>query len=104
VKAIGAGKNLDGIGTRVTVTANGMRQTGWIRSGSSYCSQHELTAFFGLGSATEAAEVELRFASGGRQTVHGVKANQRVVVQEGKGLVAQGAPGSARAMPGHPSG
>jgi hypothetical protein len=98
VKAIGAGTNRDGIGTRVTVTATGMRQIGWIRSGSSYCSQHELTAFFGLGGAARVDEVELRFPSGARQTLKGVKANQLVVVQEGKGLVAQGAPGSAAAL------
>jgi hypothetical protein len=113
VKAIGVGKNSEGIGTRVTVTARagthpsgareGCRQTGWIRSGSSYCSQHELTAFFGLGGTGQAEAVELRFPSGARQTLTNVKANQLLVVQEGKGLVAQGAPGSARAMPGHPA-
>jgi enediyne biosynthesis protein E4 len=103
VKAIGAGKNREGIGTRVAIAANGTRQIGWIRSGSSYCSQHELTAFFGLGGAAQAEEVELRFPSGARQTLKGVKANQLIVVQEGKGLVAQGAPGSATVMPEHPA-
>jgi hypothetical protein len=97
VKAVATGKNREGIGTRVTVTANGMRQIGWIRSGSSYCSQHELTAFFGLGGATEAETVELRFPTGARQTLKRVKAGQLVVVDEGKGLVAQGAPGSTEA-------
>jgi enediyne biosynthesis protein E4 len=92
VRAIAAGKNREGIGTKVTVSAGGMRQTGWIRSGSSYCSQSELTAFFGLGSASHAEEVELLFPSGHREIVKGVKARQLVVVQEGKGLVAQGAP------------
>jgi hypothetical protein len=99
VKAIGSGSNREGIGTQVRVTGNGMRQTGWIRSGSSYCSQHELTAFFGLGGAAQAEAVELRFPSGARQTLQDVKANQFIVVQEGKGLVAQGAPGSAGAIP-----
>jgi hypothetical protein len=99
VQAIGAVKNREGIGTRVTVTANGLRQTGWIRSGSSYCSQHELKAFFGLGGATRVDEVELRFADGARQTLKNVKANQLVVVQEGKGLVAQGARGSTTGTP-----
>jgi hypothetical protein len=97
VKAIGAGANRDGIGTKVIVTAHGTRQTGWIRSGSSYCSQNELKAFFGLGSAAEAESVELQFPSGARQTLKGVKARQLIVVQEGKGLVAQGAPGQVEA-------
>ena len=89
MKAIAAGQNRDGIGTKVTVTANGMRQIGWIRSGSSYCSQNELVAFFGLGSAAQADQVELQYPDGARQVVQGVKADQRIVVQEGKGLVAR---------------
>jgi hypothetical protein len=95
VKTIGAGQNREGIGTKVTVTANGMRQIGWIRSGASYCSQSELTAFFGLGSAAQVDQVELQFPDGTRQVVQGVKANQQIVVREGKGLVAQGPPGAA---------
>jgi hypothetical protein len=97
VKAMAAGQNRDGIGTRVTVTAHGTRQIGWIRSGSSYCSQSELKAFFGLGRAEQAETVELLFPSGVRQTVQGVKADQLIVVREGKGLVAQGAPGAIEA-------
>jgi hypothetical protein len=97
VKAIAAGRNRDGLGTKVTVTANGLHQTGWIRSGSSYCSQHELAAFFGLGQAAQVERVELQFPDGARQTVKDVKANQLLVVQEGKGLVAQGAPGAVEA-------
>jgi len=97
VKAIAAGQNREGLGTKVTVTASGRRQIGWIRSGSSYCSQHELTAFFGLGPATQAEQVELQFPDGTKQTVATVKANQLIVVQEGKGLVAQGAPAAAAA-------
>jgi hypothetical protein len=55
---------------------------GWIRSGSSYCSQHELVAFFGLGAATQADTVEVRFPDGARQMLKDVKARQRIVVAE----------------------
>jgi hypothetical protein len=89
VKAIAAGLNREGIGTKVTVTANEMRQVGWIRSGSSYCSQNDLTAFFGLGRAAQADQVELQYPDGAKQMVEGVKADQRIVVQEGRGLVAR---------------
>jgi hypothetical protein len=100
VKAIAAGQNREAIGTKVTVTANGMRQIGWIRSGSSYCSQNELVAFFGLGSAAQADAVELQYPDGTRQVVPHVKTDQLIVVQEGKGLVAQGPPGAeARLYP-----
>jgi hypothetical protein len=93
VKAIATGQNREGIGTKVTMTTNGRRQIGWIRSGSSYCSQSELTAFFGLGPAAQADAVELQYPDGGKQRVKGVKADQKIVVQEGKGLMA-GASGS----------
>jgi hypothetical protein len=76
----------------VVVTAGGRRQTGWIRSGSSYCSQHELTAFFGLGRAAEAETVEVRFPGGGRRRLDRVKAGQLVVVHEEKGLVTKSVP------------
>src|SRR5207249_4138627 len=97
VKAIAAGQNRDGIGTKVTVTVHGMRQIGWMRSGTSYCSQNELVAFFGLGSTAQVDQVELRYPDGGEQVVNGVKADQRIVVQEGKGVVAQA---SGSRMPG----
>ena len=96
VKAIAAGRNREGIGTKVTVTAAGIKQTGWIRTGSSYCSQSELTAFFGLGTAPQADTVELLFPSGAKQTLTGIKANQRIIVHEARGLVAQGPPGPVR--------
>jgi hypothetical protein len=100
VKAMAIGQNREGIGTKVTVMAQGRRQIGWIRSGSSYCSQNELVAFFGLGSAAQAEAVELRFPDGTRQVVPNVKTNQVIVVQEGKGLVAPGPPGTeARLYP-----
>ena len=112
MKAIAAGWNREGVGTKVTVTANagthpergtsggkGGRQIGWIRSGSSYCSQNELVAFFGLGQAGQVAQVELQYPSGAREVVQGVKADQSIVVEEGKGLVAQGPPGTGSGGP-----
>ena len=47
------------------------------------------------GSATQVESVELQFPDGTKQTVANVMANQLIVVQEGKGLVAQGAPAAA---------
>ena len=43
------------------------RQT--IHSGSSYCSQSELTLTFGLGKATQAESVEITWPSGERDTL-----------------------------------
>ncbi|GAB5521752.1 MAG: CRTAC1 family protein [Rhodothermales bacterium] len=47
----GQGGNLDALGTRIVITANGLRQERRIRTGSSYLSQSERVAHFGLGGA-----------------------------------------------------
>ena len=46
-----------------------MRQTSWVRSGSSYCSASELKAFFGLGSATKIDRLEVRWPEGTTEEV-----------------------------------
>jgi hypothetical protein len=78
----GAGGNRQGLGSKITVTAGGVKQTGWVRSGSSYCSSSEALACFGLGGAKQADTVELRWPSGIRQTLRDVKADQVLVVTE----------------------
>jgi hypothetical protein len=87
VRAVGAGGNRQGIGTKVTVEANGMRQTGWIRSGSSYLSSHDLVAWFGLGSASTVERINLRWPNGTEQTLTNVAADREIQVEQGRGLV-----------------
>ena len=60
------------------------RGESWIRSGSSYCSQSEPVAFFGLGAAAQAEAITLQFPDGKHERVPKVKANQLVVIEEGK--------------------
>ncbi len=85
VKPTGGRSNRDGIGTRITVAAGGLRQTGWVRSGSSYCSASDLKALFGLGAATEAERVELAWPSGHVDRHSHVPADQVLRVTEGQG-------------------
>src|SRR5207244_1654580 len=82
VRAVGSKSNRDGIGTKVVVTAGGVRQQGWIRSGSSYGSSSDLKALFGLGSAPAADSVTLTWPSGAVQTLRPVQADQLLVVRE----------------------
>jgi enediyne biosynthesis protein E4 len=82
VRAIGTRSNRDGIGARVVVTAGGVRQQRWIRSGSSFCSAGDLMAHFGLGAASVAETVTLTWPSGVVQTLRGVKARQTLAVRE----------------------
>jgi hypothetical protein len=87
VRTRGTKSNRDGIGTRVIVEAGGLRQQGWVRSGSSYLSASDLVAWFGLGGAATADKVTLHWPNGGEQTLTNVAADREIVVEEGKGIV-----------------
>jgi enediyne biosynthesis protein E4 len=83
----GTGSNVSGIGARVRVRAGGRILTGWVRSGSSYLSQGMLRRHFGLGKADRADWIEITWPGGHRQRVENVKANQKIVVEEARGVV-----------------
>jgi hypothetical protein len=82
IRLRGIRSNREGIGTRVVMRANGRTQTGWVRSGSSYGSENEHVARFGLGSAVHADAVELHWPSGIVQRLQNVKADQVLSVTE----------------------
>jgi hypothetical protein len=91
VKTAGTRSNRDGIGTKVTVKNNkGVRQTQMVKSGSSYLSQSEMPLTFGLGKPEEGRTVtiEIAWPSGKKESLAGIKANQFITVQEGKGVIA----------------
>jgi enediyne biosynthesis protein E4 len=89
VRLRGAAPNTDAIGARVRVTAGGRTQLRDVKAGSSYLSQNDLRAHVGLGAATAAERVEVRWPSGRTETVTNVAANHIVTIEEGKGLVAR---------------
>ena len=92
VKTVGAKSNRDGIGAEVVVkTSKGKTLHGMVRTGSSYCSQAEMPLTFGLGAPEEGTTLTLEITWPGNQkeTIQNVKANQSIVVQEGKGITAQ---------------
>ena len=61
------------------------RQMDEIRSGGSYLSQNDLRAHFGLGAATKADLVQVRWPSGIVDELHDVPAGQIVTIVEGEG-------------------
>src|SRR5438552_8122697 len=86
IRTVGTRSNRDGIGAVVRVQAiNTPNAVAWqtVHSGSSYCSQSELTLTFGLGSAEQADMVEILCPSGHRDIVTNVKANATYTIQEG---------------------
>jgi hypothetical protein len=88
VHTVGTRSNRDGIGARVTVSAEGgAKQWGIVKTGSSYASQSELTLTFGLGPTARTSKVEVAWPSGTVDTIPNVPADQTITVEEGKGII-----------------
>ena len=88
VQLVGRAANRDGIGARVELTlAGGAKPWQIVKTGSSYASQSELPLTFGLGTATEAAAIRVRWPGGKTDTIGRVAANQAVVITEGAGII-----------------
>jgi enediyne biosynthesis protein E4 len=85
VRLNGTKSNRDGIGAVVRVESASGKQWTMVRSGSSYCSQSDLAATFGLGKDTAAA-VEVDWPSGTVQRFAHVQANRFVVIDETRGV------------------
>jgi hypothetical protein len=89
VRLVGTGMNREAIGARVRVTTGSVAQRRDVLAGSSYLSQNDLRLHFGLGAATRADVLEVRWPSGKIETQLGVPGGQIVTVEEGKGIVAR---------------
>ena len=91
VKTMGTRSNRDGIGAKVTVKTNkGMSQMQMVKSGSSYLSQSEMPLTFGLGKREEGRTLTLQIVwpSGKTDSIAGIKPNQFITVQEGRGIIS----------------
>jgi hypothetical protein len=84
VKTIGNKSNRDGIGTKITVKANGRVFVDEVRSGSSYSSSNDMRVHFGLGAATKIDSLEARWPSGLVESFEG-KVDAINTVKEGTG-------------------
>jgi hypothetical protein len=88
IKLVGTKSNRDGIGATIRLTSGQVKQTKMVRSGSSYLSQSELVATFGLGAQDKAEAIEIQWPSGETEKLTNVNAGQTVTVEEGKGITA----------------
>ena len=77
-RARGRVSNRDGFGTRVVVRTGSHVQRQWFRNGVGYQSSSDPRLNFGLGGATQADMVTVRWPSGQVQHLHDVQANQIV--------------------------
>jgi len=97
----GRKSNRQGIGARISLLVGGKVQVQEIGSQSSYLSQNNTVAHFGLGQARKADTLEVRWPSGLRQLFHDVPADHILLLVEGQGLVdAPIAPGKAAVATG----
>jgi hypothetical protein len=82
----GVRSNRDGIGARIDVTVGGRVIREEVRSAYSYCTANDPRAHFGLGAASKAEKIEIRWPSGQVDTLTDVAANRIYVVTEGQGV------------------
>ena len=87
VRLRGNKSNRDGIGARVVVRAGDYVLPQYVRTGSTYLSQSELTRTFGLGRKTAADEVKVYWPSGLVDSLTAVPADREILIEEGKGWV-----------------
>jgi enediyne biosynthesis protein E4 len=83
LKLEGTRSNRAGIGATVVVEAGGRRQARAVVSQASYYSHDDLRAHFGLGSASRADRVEVRWPSGHVDVRRNVEGRRVVAVREG---------------------
>ncbi len=85
---IGKAPNELAIGARASVTVKGHLMIAEVRSGGSYVSQNDLRLRFGLGSATKADRVEIRWPDGHTDTLTDVVGDGIVTVQYGGRVIS----------------
>ncbi len=83
IKTVGTRSNRDGIGAEVHVHSAAGDSWQTVHSGSSYCSQSELTLTFGLRQETDVSSVEIIWPSGQHDTLKNLKANSTYTIEEG---------------------
>ena len=82
VKLTGKGRNSNAIGALITVRAGGVAQLRLVQSGTSYLSQDDMRQHFGLGPATQADSLEVRWPDGTTTRLDNVKADQIVAIKQ----------------------
>jgi enediyne biosynthesis protein E4 len=86
IRPEGTTSNRTGIGTRVEVTSNGIKQMKELQSQSSFLSCNDFRLHFGLGKAT-VVDVHIRWPNGSQQSFPKLSANQLYTVKENIGIV-----------------
>jgi len=97
VRTVGTKSNRSGIGARLSVKTRSRVQIDEIRSGSSYLSNNDMRAHFGLGANAEVEYLEVRWPSGLVERFRAQNVDSIVTVKEGTGKLVQATSPNARA-------
>lgn len=81
-KLIGAGKNLDAIGSLVEVTAGGITHSLYVKSGVGFLSESERNPVFGLGRQDKVERVIVHWSDGKQTTYDAFPGNKTHVLKE----------------------
>jgi hypothetical protein len=79
---VGHRSNRDAIGAEIHVTTSAGTQMLTVSTAGSYLSSNDKRAYFGLGKDAVASKVEIRWPSGIKQTLTGVKGDRIMQVDE----------------------
>jgi hypothetical protein len=85
LKLVGTRSNRTAIGARVRCQSGGVRQVQEVRGGGSYASQNDQRVHFGLGSATKAERIEVRWPSGLEEAWAEQAVDRVTILREGTG-------------------
>ena len=91
----GTESNRDAIGARIELDG----QTKWLSAGSEFLSQHSKRILFGLGKATTAKMVKIKWPSGHEQTFSSLQAGKTYSVTEGSADLHADSFQTARPLP-----
>jgi Tfp pilus assembly protein PilF/peroxiredoxin len=102
LRLTGHRSNRDAIGAKVTIEAEGKRQTKFVSAGSGFASQHTKELFFGVGQSSKDVLVLVRWPSGATERFEDVPVNERVEIEENqkifKTMPYKSAPKRARGL------
>jgi enediyne biosynthesis protein E4 len=85
-RLIGTASNRDAIGARIRIFHGGTAQSRTVKSGSSYLSQSELPATFGVGTRDVIDRVTIAWPNGRTEEFTKLRTGRRYVCTEGKGI------------------
>ena len=85
--------NRDGLGARITVTADGVTRVREVRGGGGLgATQHSHWVHFGLGTATAVESASVRWVGGALESIEGLEVDGRYTIEEGAGRAVRVGP------------